>query len=84
MNINNLTPFTGTIDNSARLKHMACIKAPLKTIFDGKPEHLQMHLSEFTRRMKNTGLLHEFKIRIGENPRPMEIDTDEWVDDHPM
>jgi hypothetical protein len=62
MNINNLTLFTGSIHDPARLKHMACIKAPLKTIFDAKPEHFQMHLTEFTRRMTNPGLLHEFQI----------------------
>jgi hypothetical protein len=34
--------------------------------------------------MKSTGLLHEFQIKIGENPRPLEIEHDKWTNDQPM
>jgi hypothetical protein len=76
MIVNNVTPFTGAFDDSACLKQIACIKAPLKTIFNGKAENFQMHINEFRCRMKNTGLLHEFQIKIGENPQPLEIEID--------
>jgi hypothetical protein len=59
----NITPFSGTIDDPAHLKQMVLVEAPLKTEFDGKPDHLRTHIQEFTRRMKNTGLYQEFQIR---------------------
>jgi hypothetical protein len=36
----NITPFTGNIDDPARLKQMALVKAPLKTKYNGKFENL--------------------------------------------
>jgi hypothetical protein len=55
----NLTPFTATIDNPARLKHMSMVKAPLQTVYDGKVENLNLHIQDFTRRIRNTGLYKE-------------------------
>jgi hypothetical protein len=80
----NITPFTGHIDNPARLKQMALVKAPLKTKYDGKLGNLRTHILEFLRRMQNTGLYHEFEIRTKELPRPAEIDEDVWTYDHPL
>jgi hypothetical protein len=80
----NITPFSGTIDDPARLKQMALVKAPLKTKFDGNPDHLRIHIQEFTRRMKNTGLYQEFHIRTQGNARPEDISEDEWIQDHPL
>jgi len=80
----NITPYSGIIDDPARLKQMALVKAPLKTKFDGKPDHLRTHIQEFTRRMKNTGLYQEFQIRTQENERPEDIPEDEWTQDHPL
>lgn len=63
---------------------MQLVKAPLKTIYNGKPEQLQMHIQEFTRRMQNTGLYQEFQIRTTENARPDKIPINEWVEDYPL
>jgi hypothetical protein len=38
----NLMPFTATIDDPARLKHMATVKSPLQTVYDGKIETLRL------------------------------------------
>jgi hypothetical protein len=57
----NITPFTCAIDDPNHLKQMQLGKAPLKTKFEGKPEHLQTHIQEFTRRMQNIGLFPEFQ-----------------------
>jgi hypothetical protein len=59
----NLTPFTATIDDPARLKHMAQVTAPLQTVYDGKIENLRLFIQDFNRRNKNKGLYHEFSIR---------------------
>jgi hypothetical protein len=75
----NLTPFTATIDDPARLKHMSTVKAPLQTVYDGKVENLQLHIQDFTRHIKSTGLLKEFLIRTQENPRPNEIEENVWT-----
>ena len=80
----NITPFTGNIDDPARLKQMALVKAPLKTKYNGKLENLRTHILEFLRRMQNTGLYHEFEIRTRELSRPAEIDEDVWEFDHPL
>jgi len=58
---------------------MALVKAPLKTKYDGKIEHLRTHILEFTRRIQNTGLYHEFAVRTHENPRPIEIPEEQWT-----
>jgi hypothetical protein len=44
----NLTPFTATVDDPARLKHMALVKEPLKTVYEGKIENLRLHIQDFT------------------------------------
>jgi hypothetical protein len=80
----NLTPFTATIDDPARLKHMAMVKAPLQTVYDGKIENLRLHIQDFTCRIKNTGLYHEFLICTTENPQPADIPDDTWTFDHPL
>ena len=80
----NLTPFTATIDDPARLKHMATVKAPLQTVYDGKIENLRLHIQDFTRRIQNTGLYKEFTIRTQENQRPEDITEDAWAIDHPL
>ena len=66
----NVTPFTCSIYNPLCLKQMPLVKAPLKTIYDGKPEQLRTHIQEFTRRMQNTGLYQEFQIRTTETLVP--------------
>jgi hypothetical protein len=63
---------------------MQLVKAPLKTIYDGKPEQLRTHIQEFTRCMQNTGLYQEFQIMTTENPRPEEIPEEEWTNDYPL
>jgi len=73
----NITPFSGTFDDPACLKQMGLVKAPLKTKFDGAPDHLRTHIQELFRRMKNTGLYQEFQIRTQENERPEDISEDE-------
>jgi hypothetical protein len=80
----NMTPFSDTIDDPARLKQMALVKAPLKTKFDGTPDHLRTHIQESTRRMQNTGLYQEFQIRTQVNERPEDIPENEWTQDHPL
>jgi hypothetical protein len=80
----NLTPFTGTIDDPARLKQMALVKSPLKTKFEGKTEQIRTHIQEFIRRMHNTGLYQEFQIKLRENDKPDDIPEDEWTQDHPL
>jgi hypothetical protein len=80
----NITPFTGNIDDPARLKQMALVKAPLKTKYNGKLENLRTHILEFLCRMQNTGLYHEFEIRTRELPRPAEINDDAWELDHSL
>jgi hypothetical protein len=80
----NLTPFTATIDDPSRLKHMATVKAPLQTVYDGKIENLRLHIQDFTRRIQNTGLYKEFSIRTQENPRPADIAAAVWTLDHPL
>jgi hypothetical protein len=80
----NITPFTGNIDDPARLKQMALVKAPLKTKYNGKFENLRAHILEFLRRMQNTGIYHEFELRTRELPRPAEIDEDNWDINHPL
>jgi hypothetical protein len=49
---------------------MALVKAPLKTKYDGKIEHLHTHILEFTRCIQPIGLYHELGIRTHETPRP--------------
>jgi hypothetical protein len=44
----NPTPFTATVDDPARLKHMALVKEPLKTVYEGKIENLRLHIQDFT------------------------------------
>jgi len=80
----NSTPFNTTIDDPARLKRMAMVKAPLQTVYDGKIENLQLHIQDFTRHIKNTRLCHEFLIHTTENPQPAEIPDDAWTFDHPL
>jgi hypothetical protein len=80
----NLTPFTATVDDPARLKHMATVKAPLQTVYDGKIENLRLHIQDFTRRIQNTGIYKEFIIRTQENQRPNDILEDDWTVDHPL
>jgi hypothetical protein len=80
----NVTPFTGNIDDPARLKQMALVKAPLKTKYDGKLAHSRTHIMEFLRRMQNPGLYHQFEICTQELPRLFEIDEDDWNLDHPL
>jgi hypothetical protein len=80
----NLTPFTATIDDPARLKHMATVKASLQTVYDGKIENLRLHIQDFTSRMQNTGLYKEFLIGTTENPRPVDIPMAQWTFDHPL
>jgi hypothetical protein len=80
----NLTPFTSTIDDPARLKHMAMVKEPLRTVYDCKIENLRLHIQEFVRRMQSSGLYKEFIIKTIENPCPNDIPEDEWVFDHPL
>jgi hypothetical protein len=80
----NLTPFTAKIDDPARLKHMAQVTAPLQTIYDGKIENLRLFIQDFTRRVQNKGLYHEFSIRTTENPRSQGIHEQELTDDHPL
>jgi hypothetical protein len=63
---------------------MALVKAPLKTKYDGKLEHLRTHIMEFLRHMQNTGLYHEFDISTQELPCPFEIDEDNWTVAHPF
>ncbi len=60
----NLTPFTATIDDPARLKHMATVQAPLQTVYDGKIENLRLYIQDVTRRIQTTGLYKEFTIRL--------------------
>jgi hypothetical protein len=59
----NITPFTGNIDDPARLKQMALVKAPLKTKYNGKLENMRTHILEFLHHMQNTSLYHEFEIK---------------------
>jgi hypothetical protein len=66
----NITPSTFSIENPLCLKQMQLVKAPLKTIYDGKPEQLRTHIQEFMRRMQNTGLYQEFQICTTENAHP--------------
>jgi hypothetical protein len=80
----NITPFTFTTDDPARLKQMALVKALLKTNYDGNIEHLRTHITEFTRRIQNTGLYHEFTIKTRKNPRPVDIPEDQSTLDHPL
>jgi hypothetical protein len=80
----NVTPFTCSIYDPSHLKQMQLVKAPLKTIYDGKPEQLRTHIQEFTRCMQNTGLYQEFQIMTTENPRPEEIPEEEWTNDYPL
>jgi hypothetical protein len=80
----NLTPFTATIDEPARLKHMSTVTAPLQTVYDGKIENLNLHIQDFTRHIRNTGLYQEFLIRTQENPRPADIAVNAWTLDHPL
>jgi hypothetical protein len=80
----NLTPFTATIDDPSRLKHMATVKAPLQMVYDGNIENLRLHIQDFTRRIQNTGLYQEFSIRTQENPRPDDIAAAVWNLDHPL
>jgi hypothetical protein len=84
MVIYNLTPFTAKIDDPARHKHMATVKSPLQTVYDGKIENLRLHIQDFTRRIQNTGLYKEFSIRTQENPRPNDITEEAWTIDHPL
>jgi hypothetical protein len=49
----NLTPFTSTIDDPARLKHMIMVTEPLRTIYDGKIETLRLHIQDFVRCMQS-------------------------------
>jgi hypothetical protein len=84
MVIYNLTPFTAKIDDPARHKHMATVKSPLQTVYDGKIENLRLHIQDFTRRIQNTGLYKEFSVRTQENPRPNDIAEDAWTIDHPL
>jgi hypothetical protein len=80
----NVTPFTCSIYDPLCLKQMPLVKAPLKTIYDGKPEQLRTHIQEFARCMQNTGLYQEFQIQTTKNPRPKEIPEEECTDDHPL
>jgi hypothetical protein len=80
----NLTPFTATIDDPARLQHMSAVTAPLQTVYDGKIENLNLHIQDFTRRIRNTGLYQEFIIKTQENPRPADIAANAWTLDHPL
>jgi hypothetical protein len=80
----NLIPFTVTINDPARLEHMALVKEPLQTVYNGKIENLRLHIQDFTCRIQNTGLCQEFTIRTQENPRPEDIPEEEWVQDHPL
>jgi hypothetical protein len=80
----NLTPFTTTIDDPLRLKHMATVKDPLPTVYDGKVENIRLHIQDFTRRMQNTGLYKEFSIRTQENPRLVDIIAAQWHFDRPL
>ncbi len=52
----NVRRFTGIIDDPAHLKQMASVKAPRKTKYDGKLEHLRTHIMEFLNHIQNTGL----------------------------
>jgi hypothetical protein len=72
------------IDDPARLKHMATVKASLQTIYDGKIENLQLHIQDFNRHMQNTGLYKEFSIQTQENLRPVDINSAQWNFDHPL
>ncbi len=80
----NLTPFTATIDDPARLKHMATVQAPLQTVYDGKIENLRLYIQDVTRRIQTTGLYKEFTIRLQENQRPIDIAEEDWTVDHPL
>jgi hypothetical protein len=46
MVVNNLMPFTATIDDPAHLKHMATVKVPLQMVYDGKIENLHLHIQD--------------------------------------
>jgi hypothetical protein len=70
---NMITAFTGNIDDPACLKQMALVKAPLKTKYDGKLEHLRTHIMEFLHHIQNTGLYHEFDICTQEFPRLLKL-----------
>jgi hypothetical protein len=80
----NLTPFTTTIDDPTCLKHMATVKAPLQTVYDGKIENVRLHIQDFMRRIQNTGLYKEFSIRTQEDLRPEDINEEDWNLDHPL
>jgi hypothetical protein len=41
-----LLAFTGNIDYPAHLKQMVLVKAPLKTKYDGKLEHLRIYYGD--------------------------------------
>jgi hypothetical protein len=84
MVIYSLTPFLASIDDPARLKHMVAVKTLLQAVYNGKIENLRLHVQEFTRRMKNTGLYKKFTVRTQENTRPPDIPEEQWTDDHPL
>jgi hypothetical protein len=84
MVIYNLTPFTAKIDDPTHHKHMATVKRPLQTVYDGKNENLRLHIQDFTRRIQNTGLYNEFNVCTQENLCPNDINEDAWITDHPL
>ncbi len=75
----NLMSVTATIDDSACLKHMVMVKAPLQTVYDGKIENLRLHIQDFTRCIQTTGLYREFIIWMQENQCPNDIPEVDWT-----
>jgi len=78
----NDTPFKGTYNADDRLKHRNAVREDLPTKFDGSKDQFYRHSIEFIQRIKDTGLVAEFDIRIRENPRPDAIAECAWAD-HP-
>jgi hypothetical protein len=72
------------LDDPARLKHMAAVKAPLQMVYYGKIENLHFHIQDFIRQIQNIGLYKEFAIRTQENHHPDDIKEEDWTIDHPL
>jgi hypothetical protein len=45
---------------------------------------LKTHIQEFTRRIQNSGLSHEFQIKTCEKTYREEFPEDDWTADHPL
>jgi hypothetical protein len=69
----NTSTFSNLLGASDRAAQRKALFSPFEE-FDGKPEDVHQHISRFTQRFDETGVIEDFSFVISENSPPSDVD----------